>query len=287
MTRRLVEVAQELVIKEHNCGSTNSFEYIPYINTRGSITVPFFLLISGKVLQKNLLESRTKKIIEFKLNHISDILIDIIYSNPQKLLIKVNTFSIKTCLAGRTICSTCLGNTTFKKNHLSKSSGILAGQVIGEPGTQLTLRTFHTGGVSSINISPLNNLNDSFFKVKYLYLFKSNKYKLCANYRKILQTKKTRTSTFIYLKRNYFILNSLYFLVILKKYNVNQIVSINNTLIYSKNNIHLSNLLLTYLTINNIFQRNYLTKNKYENNYTGEFLYKHILQLIIKNKYHK
>lgn len=290
LTRRLVESTQELVIKEYNCGSTNSYEYISQINTKGNIILPFFLLISGKVLQKNLVESSTKKIIEFKYNHISEKLINSIYysSTLYNFLIKINTFSIKTCITGRTICSTCFGYTTFKTNNLGKSVGILSGQVIGEPGTQLTLRTFHTGGVSALNNMSLNKKNNLALKFKYLYFFKSNKYKLCATYRKVLKRRNnTKLYSFIYLKQHYFTLNPYYLLFVIKKYKLNQIISINNRLIYSKNNIYLSNLLLTYLSINNISQRNYLINNNYEHNYTGEFLYKNVLQLIVKNKYNK
>ena len=134
----------------------------------------------------------------------------------------------------------------------------------------------------------LNKKNNLDLKFKYLYFFKSNKYKLCATYRNILKRKNnTKLYSFIYIKQYYFTLNSYYLLFVIKKYKLNQIISINNRLIYSKNNIHLSNLLLTYLSINNISQRKYLINNNYENNYTGEFLYKHVLQLIVKNKYNK
>lgn len=286
LTRRLVESTQELIIKEYNCGSRNSFEYITQIDTKGNIILPFFLLLSGKILQKNLIEFKTKKIIEFKYNYISDKLINTIYNSKSNFLIKINTFSIKTCLTGRTICSTCFGQTIFNINNLGKSVGILSSQVIGEPGTQLTLRTFHTGG-ANIHLNIFVSDKNSILKNKYLYLFQSNKYKLCTKYHNILKKKNTNIFSFIYLKKYYFTLNSFYLLFILKKYKFNQIISINNRLIYSKNNIHLSNLLLTYLSINNISQRNYLDIINHEQNYTGEFIYKNVLQLIIKNKYYK
>lgn len=285
LTRRLVESTQELIIKEYNCGSKNSFEYFSQINMKGNLILPFFLLISGKILQKNLINFSTKKIIEFKYNYISNNLIHNLYLNKFNYLFKINIFSIKTCLSGRTICSTCFGHTTFKKNNLGKSVGILSGQVIGEPGTQLTLRTFHTGGTSSVNLS----LNKNNFIFNYKYLFKANKYKLCTKYHNIKLLKKynTKIFSFIYLKKYYCLLNPSYLLFILKKYKFNQILSINNRLIYFKNNIYLSNLLLIYLNINNIYQRKYLTNNNYEQNYTGEFIYKNVIQLIIKNKYYK
>lgn len=286
LTRRLVESIQELVIKEYNCGSNNSFEYILQIDTKGHIILPFFLLLIGKILQKNLIESKTKKIIEFKFNHISDNLINIIFFNKYKFWIKFNIFSIKTCFVGRTICATCFGYKTLKKNYIGKSVGVLSGQVIGEPGTQLTLRTFHTGGASMLNLNSISK-NMYNFIFKYLFLFKTDKYKLCSKYLNIPNKNNTKIFSFIYLKQNYFILNSPYLLFILNKYKINQIISIHNKLIYSKNNIYLSNLLLTYLGINNIFQRKYQHNNNYEYKYTGEYIYKHIIQLIIKNKYYK
>ncbi|XP_026189604.1 DNA-directed RNA polymerase subunit beta''-like [Cyclospora cayetanensis] len=163
LTRRLVESIQELNIKEYNCGSKNSLEYEFQINSKGTLILPFFLLLSGKVLQKNLIEPTTKKIIEFKNNYISDNLINNLYIKFNSLL-KINTFSIKTCISGRTICSKCFGHTTFNTNNLGKSIGILSSQVIGEPGTQLTLRTFHTGGASTILKSNI------YIKNKYLLI---------------------------------------------------------------------------------------------------------------------
>nr|YP_009186579.1 RNA polymerase beta chain [Cyclospora cayetanensis]AKO71999.1 RNA polymerase beta chain [Cyclospora cayetanensis]ANJ44353.1 RNA polymerase C2 [Cyclospora cayetanensis]ANN13287.1 RNA polymerase C2 [Cyclospora cayetanensis]ANN13316.1 RNA polymerase C2 [Cyclospora cayetanensis]ANN13345.1 RNA polymerase C2 [Cyclospora cayetanensis] len=284
LTRRLVESIQELNIKEYNCGSKNSLEYEFQINSKGTLILPFFLLLSGKVLQKNLIEPTTKKIIEFKNNYISDNLINNLYIKFNSLL-KINTFSIKTCISGRTICSKCFGHTTFNTNNLGKSIGILSSQVIGEPGTQLTLRTFHTGGASTILKSNI------YIKNKYLliskYLFKNIKYKLCSTYYKLFNKTNKTIFSFIYLKKYYFSLNSFYLVYILKKYKFNQIISINNKLLYSKNNIYLSTLILTYLTINNIFQRKHYKNINFFHNYTGEFIYKNVLQLIIKNKYYK
>lgn len=130
-------------------------------------------------MQKNLLEINTRKILEFQFNYLSDKLIHILYFNRFNSLLKINTFSVKTCLSGRSICSTCFGYTTFKTSALGKSAGILAGQVIGEPGTQLTLRTFHTGGASAFSLTNFLKKNDYIFNYKYLHLFKVNKYKLC------------------------------------------------------------------------------------------------------------
>ena len=285
LTRRLVESIQELVIKEYNCGSNNSFEYFLQINIKGDLILPFFLLISGKILQKNLIDFFTKKIIEFKYNYITHNLINNLYLNKFNYLFKINTSSIKICLSGRTICSICFGYTTFANNYLGKSVGILSGQTISEPGTQLTLRTFHTGGTSSLNL--FKNKNNFIFN--YKYLFKKNKYKLCSKYYNNFLLKKfnKKIFSFIYLKKYYFFINSLYLLFILHKYKFNQILSLNNKLIYSKNNIYINNILLIYLYINNIYQRKQLIIDIYEQNYIGEYIYMNILQLIIKNKYYK
>lgn len=288
LTRRLVESIQEVIIKEYKCGSNNSFEYTTQINSRGIINLPFFLFFSGKILQKNLLEVTTKKVLEFQYNYLSDRLIYILHFNRFNFLLKINTFSIKTCLAGRSICSVCFGYTTFKNNALGQSVGILSGQVISEPGTQMTLRTFHTGGVSNFSLTKLAKKNNFLFNYKYLHLFKINKYKLCVKAFNILRKNRTKIFTISYLKPYYFIANSSQICYILKKNKINQIFALNNRLFYIKNNIHLGILLLTHLHSNKIFQRkffyNYINNS---NNYVGEFLYKYVIQLIIKNKYHK
>lgn len=145
LTKRLVEVLQEIVIKEYDCGNKNCLSHLRYINIDGGISKSHDLILYGKAIQKNIIDYKTKEVIAFRNSYI--------YSNTLKLLnakkiYQINSNSIKLCSVARTVCSKCFMGTTVDNSNLSKSVGVLAGQAIGEPSTQLTLRTFHTGGVS-------------------------------------------------------------------------------------------------------------------------------------------
>lgn len=151
LTRRLVDVSQDLIITEADCGTHNgiSVTSIKEVTTQGERELePLRDRILGRFPVDDILHPNTKEILckaseeinEERARKIEDAGID-----------KVEIRSVLTCETRRGICQRCYGRnlTANKLVELGEAIGVLAAQSIGEPGTQLTLRTFHIGGVSS------------------------------------------------------------------------------------------------------------------------------------------
>ena len=154
LTRRLIDVAQDILIREKDCGTTHSFLFSAAKNSLK------YDQIIGRILSQNVFDPKTNEIISIKNTQIT----------PQ-LVKKFKTKNIKqfyvrsplTCNLYRAVCQTCYGWDLATENlvDIGEAIGILAGQSIGEPGTQLTMRTFHTGGIFTSEarqqiISPMN-----------------------------------------------------------------------------------------------------------------------------------
>ena len=151
LTRRLVDVAQELIIRDIDCGSTLGV-WIENVapdtaNTRAYLEAKLFgrallqdvKLSNGTVLRKNSL--------------IGDDEMEALRDDPK--INRVRVRSVLTCDADLGICGLCYGRSlaTGKPIELGEAVGVIAAQSIGEPGTQLTMRTFHTGGVAGKDIA--------------------------------------------------------------------------------------------------------------------------------------
>ena len=161
LTRRLIDVGQDILIREKDCLTTNSF----FITTDGNdakINNLVFDKILGRVLTKSIIDSETKELL-FPAN--IQITPKIIQTSKKR---KINEFYIRsplTCNLYRAICQKCYGWDLANENlvDIGEAVGILAGQSIGEPGTQLTMRTFHTGGIFTSEarqqiVSPVNGI---------------------------------------------------------------------------------------------------------------------------------
>nr|QEM01701.1 plastid-encoded DNA-directed RNA polymerase beta''A [Nephromyces sp. ex Molgula occidentalis] len=170
LTRRLIEVSRDIVIKEVNCG-TNATVY----NT-------FNWDCSGHFTDKN-------DIIFIKGLKLSNFQNQIKLKNL-RMVKQINFRSIFTCSSGKMICNQCYNfKVSLNQTNLGESVGILAAQSIGEPATQLTLRTFHTGGVFT---KLKMNLEDKQFKhfntFKFLWLnnnFKIFRWKIFTHYKNL------------------------------------------------------------------------------------------------------
>ena len=141
LTRRLIDVAQDIIIREKDCLTTNSFLF--YFNN-DSLDQSSNEII-GRVLARPVYNPRTKKLLGEINSQITLSLIKIFDQNKvEKLYIR----SPLVCQLYRSICQTCYGWDLATENliDMGEAVGIIAGQSIGEPGTQLTMRTFHTGG---------------------------------------------------------------------------------------------------------------------------------------------
>jgi len=151
LTRRLVDVAQELIIRQEDCGSTRGIwidGIVPdqagkrsYLETRayGRVLVEPLTLADGSTIESGIMLSD---------EHLARLAAD-----PGIDRIRVR--SVLTCEAPQGICAACYGQSlaTGREIELGEAVGVIAAQSIGEPGTQLTMRTFHTGGIVGEDIT--------------------------------------------------------------------------------------------------------------------------------------
>ena len=147
LTRRLVDVAQEVIISEENCGTLNGIT-VSAIIEGDEVVVSLKDRIVGRVALDNIVDIITDKVIVEAGSEISEEKADMI----EKLGIeKIRIRSVLTCESGRGVCTKCYGRNlaTGRLIELGEAVGVIAAQSIGEPGTQLTMRTFHIGGTAS------------------------------------------------------------------------------------------------------------------------------------------
>ncbi len=158
LTRRLIDVAQDILIREKDCLTTHSFLF-------STLNIPPNELeekVLGRVLSKPVVSSKTNTLIASKNTQITSTLLKKFKEH------NVTNFYVRsplTCNLYRAICQKCYGWDLANENliDIGEAVGILAGQSIGEPGTQLTMRTFHTGGIFTSEarqqiISPINGI---------------------------------------------------------------------------------------------------------------------------------
>ena len=147
LTRRLVDVAQDLVVLDEDCGTENGLLMNPIIEG-GDVVEPLSERILGRVTINDIVKNGTDDIIyprgtlldESKVEHLDEMGID-----------QVKVRSPITCNAKVGICAQCYGRDLARGHLINKGEavGVIAAQSIGEPGTQLTMRTFHIGGAAS------------------------------------------------------------------------------------------------------------------------------------------
>ncbi|MBA2751990.1 MAG: DNA-directed RNA polymerase subunit beta', partial [Actinobacteria bacterium] len=146
LTRRLVDVAQELIVREADCGSTRGIwleDIVPdeagkrsYVETR----------LFGRALAEQTADFPAG-------TDVDDEVMAELRDDPS--ITRVRVRSVLTCEAQQGICATCYGRSlaTMKSSEMGEAVGVIAAQSIGEPGTQLTMRTFHTGGIAGEDIT--------------------------------------------------------------------------------------------------------------------------------------
>ncbi|MHC5933690.1 DNA-directed RNA polymerase subunit beta'' [Nostoc sp.] len=145
LTRRLVDVSQDVIIREFDCGTTRGLSIRPM--TEGAKTlIPLATRLMGRVIGEDVLHPVTKEVIAARNSPISE---DLAKKIEKSGVGEVVVRSPLTCEAARSVCQHCYGWSLAhaKMVDLGEAVGIIAAQSIGEPGTQLTMRTFHTGGV--------------------------------------------------------------------------------------------------------------------------------------------
>ncbi|MGV8050323.1 MAG: DNA-directed RNA polymerase subunit beta' [Anaerolineaceae bacterium] len=146
LTRRLVDVAQDMIINNEDCGTTEGLDINAFDDIAGQ---PFSERIYGRLLADRVIHPQTGEVLAERNELLSKELVRVII-NANVQTVKVR--SPLTCELVHGICARCYGIDLGrgKMVNLGSAVGIVAAQSIGEPGTQLTLRTFHTGGVAAV-----------------------------------------------------------------------------------------------------------------------------------------
>ena len=147
MTRRLVDVAQDLIIREDDCGTTQGVVVSAFKDDKDGIIEPLYDRILGRFTNKKVIEPKTKEMIVDKNELITENIADkIIAAGIEEVEIR----TVLTCRTDHGVCCKCYGRNLATGNlvEIGEAVGIMGAQSIGEPGTQLTMRTFHTGGVA-------------------------------------------------------------------------------------------------------------------------------------------
>lgn len=147
LTRRLVDVSQEVIVHEIDCGTTEG-EWVTEITDGKESIEPLKDRIIGRTAMEDVLHPETGEVLAPKGELITDVQADkIIKAGIEKVYIR----SVLRCKSKTGVCAKCYGTNlaTGELVNVGESVGIIAAQSIGEPGTQLTMRTFHAGGVAS------------------------------------------------------------------------------------------------------------------------------------------
>ena len=159
LTRRLVDVSQDVIINEEDCGTLRGVE-VSALKKNEEVVETLGERILGRVSLHDVYNPLTEELIVAAGEEIMEDDIKRINESPIE---KVEVRSALTCEAKRGICGKCYGRNlaTGKMVQKGEAVGVVAAQSIGEPGTQLTLRTFHVGGIAG-NISEENKLEVRF-----------------------------------------------------------------------------------------------------------------------------
>jgi DNA-directed RNA polymerase subunit beta' len=159
LTRRLVDVSQDVIVNEVDCGTLRGIEVKP-LRKNEEIVEPLSDRIRGRVALFDVINPLDGEVIIEANTEISDLVADSVDQLPIE---SIEVRSPLTCEAKSGICASCYGRNlaTGKMVQKGEAVGVVAAQSIGEPGTQLTLRTFHVGGVAG-NISEENQLITKF-----------------------------------------------------------------------------------------------------------------------------
>jgi DNA-directed RNA polymerase subunit beta' len=147
LTRRLVDVAQDLVVTNHDCGTHDGLLMTPLIEG-GDVVEPLRERVLGRVVCDDVFIPGTEEVLLPRNTLIDEALCDVIEANSVD---QIKVRSIITCKTDFGICANCYGRDLARGHMINQGEaiGVVAAQSIGEPGTQLTMRTFHIGGAAS------------------------------------------------------------------------------------------------------------------------------------------
>ena len=152
LTRRLVDVSQDIIVKEEDCGTDAGVVVETLLNPDGTVIEPLRERILGRYTNKKVLHPETKEVIADKDTYITEQIADkIIKAGVEKVSIR----TLLTCKCVNGVCKHCYGRNLATGHivEIGEAVGIMAAQSIGEPGTQLTMRTINSGGVAGDDIT--------------------------------------------------------------------------------------------------------------------------------------
>jgi DNA-directed RNA polymerase subunit beta' len=150
LTRRLVDVAQDVIVREEDCGTTNGI-WVRDVTPERARNEPVFEKIAGRVAAEDVV-GKDGSVLSPMGEPISD---EAAAAAIKDGVGQIKVRSVLTCEAREGVCRLCYGRNlaTGKLVEIGEAVGVIAAQSIGEPGTQLTMRTFHTGGVAGVDIT--------------------------------------------------------------------------------------------------------------------------------------
>ena len=159
LTRRLVDVAHDVIITEEDCGTLRGL-VCREIKNNDEVVASLGERILGRVSVHDIIDPQTGELIVAAGEEINDAAADRIDASPIE---NVEIRSVLTCESKKGVCAKCYGRNLANSRLVQKGEavGVIAAQSIGEPGTQLTLRTFHVGGVAS-NIAAVSSVTSRY-----------------------------------------------------------------------------------------------------------------------------
>ena len=159
LTRRLVDVAHDVIITEEDCGTLRGL-VCREVKNNDDVVATLGERIVGRVSVHDVIDPTTGEVIVESGEEITDAAAERINNSPIE---SVEIRSVLTCEAKHGVCAKCYGRNlaNHRMVQIGEAVGVIAAQSIGEPGTQLTLRTFHVGGVAS-NIAAVSNMKSKY-----------------------------------------------------------------------------------------------------------------------------
>ncbi len=151
LTRRLVDVSQEIIVREDDCGTTDGM-WVEDIKNASELIEGLAERLSGRFAAEDIVHPETGEVLVERNTMITEKMASAIVAAG---ITKAKVRTILTCRAKRGICAKCYGNDLAGRQvvNIGEAVGIIAAQSIGEPGTQLTMRTFHMGGLAGGDIT--------------------------------------------------------------------------------------------------------------------------------------
>ncbi len=181
LTRRLVDVAQDAIVADFDCGTMEGIEMTPLVEG-GEIIEQLADRILGRIALEDIVDPYTGEVLVEQNKEIDE---DRVRKIDAAGIDKVRIRSVLTCQTRRGICVACYGRDLARGQvvNIGEAVGVIAAQSIGEPGTQLTMRTFHIGGVGQVRTeqSTLESRNEGVVKFENLQVVAKQGYLVAMN----------------------------------------------------------------------------------------------------------